>query len=53
MLTIGPWKTKFGGQLTSSLNSASYLFMKPLEVRPTSGGQFKTGVVQRLMRSWL
>jgi hypothetical protein len=31
--------------MTSSLNSVLYFFMKPLEVRPTSGGQFKAGAV--------
>ena len=30
---------------TSSLNSVLYFLMKPLEVRPTSGGQFKPGAI--------
>lgn len=31
---------------SSSLNSVPYFFMKPLEVRPTSGGQFKPWAIQ-------
>jgi hypothetical protein len=31
---------------TLSLNSVWYFFMKPLEVCPTSGGQFKPGAIQ-------
>jgi hypothetical protein len=35
------------------LNFVSYFTIGPLEVRPTSGGQFKTGAVQWLLTSWL
>lgn len=31
---------------TSNLDSVSYFFVQPLEVRPTSGEQFKSGAIQ-------